>query len=51
VQQMKKIKIANSDINASTSAVRLKDICKASQIEMTRQEWYEIYKAAGNKLP
>lgn len=30
---------------------RLKDICKASDIELTRQEWYEIYLAAGNKLP
>jgi predicted oxidoreductase len=30
---------------------RLKDICKASNIELTRQEWYEIYLAAGNKLP
>jgi predicted oxidoreductase len=38
-------------IVGTTSAVRLKDICMASQIELTRQEWYEIYKAAGNKLP
>ena len=30
---------------------RLRDICKASNIELTRQEWYEIYLAAGNKLP
>lgn len=30
---------------------RLKEICKASDVEMTRQEWYEIYLAAGNKLP
>jgi predicted oxidoreductase len=30
---------------------RLKEICKASDIELTRQEWYEIYLAAGNKLP
>lgn len=30
---------------------RLKDICKASNIVLTRQEWYEIYLAAGNKLP
>ena len=30
---------------------RLKEICKASNIELTRQEWYEIYLAAGNKLP
>lgn len=30
---------------------RLKDICKASTIELTRQEWYDIYQAAGNKIP
>ena len=30
---------------------RLKDMCKASKAELTRQEWYEIYLAAGNKLP
>lgn len=38
-------------IAGTTNAARLKDICKASDIELTRQEWYEIYKAAGNKLP
>lgn len=35
----------------TTNQERLKDICKASNIELTRQEWYEIYRAAGNKLP
>ena len=30
---------------------RLKDICKASEVELTRPEWYEIYRAAGNVLP
>ncbi|MDF2503755.1 aldo/keto reductase family oxidoreductase [Clostridium sp.] len=30
---------------------RLKDICKASNVELSRQEWYEIYRAAGNELP
>jgi predicted oxidoreductase len=38
-------------IVGTTNAVRLKDICKASQINLTRPEWYEIYKAAGNTLP
>lgn len=38
-------------IVGTTNAARLKDICKASQIEITRQEWYEIYRAAGNELP
>jgi predicted oxidoreductase len=38
-------------IAGTTSSQRLRDICKASNIELTRQEWYEIYRAAGNKLP
>lgn len=38
-------------IVGTTSATRLKEISKASNIELTRQEWYEIYRAAGNKLP
>jgi predicted oxidoreductase len=35
----------------STNKQRVTEICKASEINMTRQEWYEIYIAAGNKLP
>jgi predicted oxidoreductase len=38
-------------IVGTTNAGRLKDICKASQVELSRQEWYAIYLAAGNKLP
>ncbi len=38
-------------IVGTTSATRLKEISKASNVELTRQEWYEIYRAAGNKLP
>lgn len=38
-------------IVGTTNIKRLKEICKASEIELTRQEWYEIYRAAGNKLP
>jgi predicted oxidoreductase len=38
-------------IVGTTNADRLKDICKASSITLTRQEWYEIYRAAGNVLP
>jgi predicted oxidoreductase len=38
-------------IVGTTNAARIKDICKASQITLTRQQWYEIYTAAGNKLP
>ena len=38
-------------IIGTTNPGRVKDICKASEISLTRQEWYEIYIAAGNKLP
>lgn len=30
---------------------RLIDCCKAVDVHLTRQEWYEIYRAAGNVLP
>ncbi|MEH7084082.1 aldo/keto reductase family oxidoreductase [Neobacillus drentensis] len=30
---------------------RLKECCKASDIQLTREEWYRIYRAAGNILP
>ena len=35
----------------TTNPTRVKDICKASDITLSRQDWYEIYRAAGNKLP
>lgn len=38
-------------IVGTTSKKRLTDICRASDITLTRQEWYEVYRAAGNKLP
>ncbi|KHN52843.1 aldo/keto reductase [Dickeya fangzhongdai] len=30
---------------------RLQDIATASELRISREEWYEIYRAAGNKLP
>lgn len=30
---------------------RIKEICDASKVVLTREEWYEIYRAAGNILP
>ena len=38
-------------ILGTTNANRVKDICKASGVTLTRAEWYEIYLAAGNRLP
>lgn len=30
---------------------RIKDSCKASTIELSRMDWYDIYRSAGNSLP
>ncbi|MNH83355.1 Oxidoreductase YdhF [compost metagenome] len=30
---------------------RLQDCCKAGDVHLTREEWYSIYRAAGNVLP
>ena len=38
-------------IVGTTNPDRVKAISKASDITLTRQEWYAIYRAAGNKLP
>lgn len=38
-------------IVGTTNVNRLKEICKASDIILTRKEWYDIFKAAGNILP
>jgi len=38
-------------IPGTTNAERLEGICKGCGFEMSRAEWYKIYKAAGNKLP
>jgi len=38
-------------ILGTTNPTRVKDACQASDVKLTRQEWYDIYLAAGNKLP
>lgn len=38
-------------VTGTMNTGRLKDCCKASDVYLTRQEWYEIYLAAGNVLP
>ncbi len=38
-------------VTGTTNLIRLADCLKASDIQITREEWYEIYRAAGNKLP
>ena len=43
---------ANMQLIAGTmNASRLEEICRASDIRLTRQQWYRLYLAAGNILP
>ena len=43
---------ANMQLIAGTmNPEHLSEICKASDITLTRSEWYEIYRAAGHCLP
>lgn len=35
----------------TTNIQRMKDACKGSELPLTREEWYEIYKEAGNIIP
>lgn len=35
----------------TTNPQRLRDCVKATEIRLTREEWYEVYLAAGNTLP
>lgn len=38
-------------ITGTTNVTRLKDCAKAADVTLTREEWYQIYLAAGNILP
>ncbi len=38
-------------VTGTTNLGRLADCIKATEVKLTREEWYEIYKAAGNILP
>ena len=38
-------------IIGTTQPERLRQICCAARIELSRQEWYTLYQAAGNHLP
>ena len=38
-------------VTGTMNVVRLADCARASDIRLTREEWYEIYLAAGNNLP
>ncbi|MBQ4573657.1 MAG: aldo/keto reductase [Clostridia bacterium] len=38
-------------IVGSMTPERIKTIAAASEVELTREEWYDLYRAAGNRLP
>lgn len=38
-------------IIGTTRPQRVEDTAKAAEVELTRKEWYEIYKSVGNDLP
>ena len=38
-------------IVGSTKTSRIKEISKAAQFELSREEWYRLYLAAGKRLP
>ena len=38
-------------IVGTTNRERLVDICTAGDIQLSREDWYQIYLAAGNQLP
>ena len=38
-------------IIGTTNPDRLKHAAKAAEVELTRSEWYQVYRAAGNQLP
>ena len=43
---------ANMQLIAGTmNPLHLRDICAAADITLSREEWYEIYRAAGHTLP
>ena len=38
-------------IAGTTKPSRLLDIIRGAEVELARPDWYEIYRAAGNRLP
>ncbi len=38
-------------IAGTMNPAHLAEVCKAADVELTRAEWYEIYRAAGHRLP
>lgn len=38
-------------IAGTTNPTHLAEVCRASEVTISREEWYQLYAAAGNRLP
>jgi len=38
-------------IAGTTDSMHLTELCRAADIRLSHEEWYELYRAAGNKIP
>ena len=38
-------------VTGTTSPERMKELCAAADVQLTREEWYALYRATGKKLP
>jgi predicted oxidoreductase len=38
-------------VTGTMNVERLRDCCKASEVQLSREAWYAIFRAAGNTLP
>ena len=38
-------------VTGTTKPSRIREAAKATEISLTKKEWYEIYRAAGHPLP
>lgn len=38
-------------VTGTMNVERLQDCCRAAEVHLSREDWYAIYRAAGNKLP
>jgi predicted oxidoreductase len=38
-------------IAGTTNPDRLASVCKGAELDLRREDWYRLYKAAGNHLP
>ncbi len=42
---------AMQPIIGSTDCTRVSQMCKATEVTISHEEWYDVYRAAGNKIP